>query len=74
MTAMTVNIWFTPHKNLVEKVKLTKLPMACLIASTTHQDKEWSIENLLENERDPRSGPMNDQDHSLSFSFLQNFL
>jgi hypothetical protein len=27
---------------LVEKVKLTKLPMACLIASTTHQDKEWS--------------------------------
>jgi hypothetical protein len=41
MTAMTVNIWFTPHKNLVEKVKLTKL--ACLIASTTHQDKEWSI-------------------------------
>jgi hypothetical protein len=28
---------------LVEKVKLTKLPMACLIASTTHQDKEWSI-------------------------------
>jgi hypothetical protein len=27
----------------VEKVKLTKLPMACLIASTTHQDKEWSI-------------------------------
>jgi hypothetical protein len=43
MTAMTVNIWFTPHKNLVEKVKLTKLPMACLIASTTHQDKEWSI-------------------------------
>jgi hypothetical protein len=32
------------------------------------------VENLLENERDPRSGPMNDQDHSLSFSFLQNFL
>jgi hypothetical protein len=27
----------------VEKVKLTKLPMACLTASTTHQDKEWSI-------------------------------
>jgi hypothetical protein len=27
----------------VEKVKLTKLPTACLIASTTHQDKEWSI-------------------------------
>jgi hypothetical protein len=26
------------------------------------------VENLLENERDPRSGPMNDQDHSLSFS------
>jgi hypothetical protein len=26
----------------VEKVKLTKLPMACLIASATHQDKEWS--------------------------------
>jgi hypothetical protein len=25
-------------------------------------------ENLLENERDPRSGPMNDQDHSLSLS------
>jgi hypothetical protein len=24
------------------------------------------VENLLENERDPRSGPMNDQDHSLS--------
>jgi hypothetical protein len=34
------NILLTPHKNLVEKVKLTKLPMACLIASTTHQDKE----------------------------------
>jgi hypothetical protein len=42
------------------------------------------VENLLENERDPRSGPMNDQDHSLSFSdpdrslvlshFLTNFL
>jgi hypothetical protein len=42
------------------------------------------IENLLENERDPRSGPMNDQDHSLSLSdpdrslvlshFLTNFL
>jgi hypothetical protein len=43
MTAMTVNILFTRHTNLVEKVKLTKLPMACLIASTTHQDKEWSI-------------------------------
>jgi Na+/citrate or Na+/malate symporter len=43
MTPMTVNIWFTPHTHLVEKVKLTKLPMACLIASTTHQDKEWSI-------------------------------
>jgi hypothetical protein len=26
------------------------------------------VENLLENERDPRSGPMNDQDHSLSLS------
>jgi hypothetical protein len=25
-------------------------------------------ENLSENERDPRSGPMNDQDHSLSLS------
>jgi hypothetical protein len=32
------------------------------------------VENLLENERDPRSGPMNYQDHSLSLSFLQNFL
>jgi hypothetical protein len=32
------------------------------------------VENLLENERDPGSGPMNDQDHSLSLSFLQNFL
>jgi hypothetical protein len=43
------------------------------------------VENLLENERDPRSGPMNDQDHSeLSLSdpdrslvlshFLKNFL
>jgi hypothetical protein len=42
------------------------------------------VENLLENERDPRSGPMNDQDHSLSLSdpdrslalshFLTNFL
>jgi hypothetical protein len=26
------------------------------------------VENLLENERDPRSGPMNDQDHSQSLS------
>jgi hypothetical protein len=26
------------------------------------------VENLLENERDPRPGPMNDQDHSLSLS------
>jgi hypothetical protein len=26
------------------------------------------VENLLENERDPRSGPMNEQDHSLSLS------
>jgi hypothetical protein len=26
------------------------------------------VENLLENERDSRSGPMNDQDHSLSLS------
>jgi hypothetical protein len=26
------------------------------------------VKNLLENERDPRSGPMNDQDHSLSLS------
>jgi hypothetical protein len=26
------------------------------------------VENLLENERDPRSGPMNDQEHSLSLS------
>jgi hypothetical protein len=26
------------------------------------------VENLLENERDLRSGPMNDQDHSLSLS------
>jgi hypothetical protein len=26
------------------------------------------VENLLENERDPRSGPMTDQDHSLSLS------
>jgi hypothetical protein len=42
------------------------------------------VENLLENERDPRSGPMNDQDHSQSLSdpdrslvlshFLTNFL
>jgi hypothetical protein len=42
------------------------------------------VENLLENERDPRSRPMNDQDHSLSLSdpdrslvlshFLTNFL
>jgi hypothetical protein len=42
------------------------------------------VENLLENERDPRSGPMNEQDHSLSLSdpdrslvlshFLTNFL
>jgi hypothetical protein len=42
------------------------------------------VENLLENERDPRSGPTNDQDHSLSLSdpdrslvlshFLTNFL
>jgi hypothetical protein len=42
------------------------------------------VENLLENERDPRSGTMNDQDHSLSLSdpdrslvlshFLTNFL
>jgi hypothetical protein len=42
------------------------------------------VVNLLENERDPRSGPMNDQDHSLSLSdpdrslvlshFLTNFL
>jgi hypothetical protein len=42
------------------------------------------VENLLENERDPRSGPMNYQDHSLSLSdpdrslvlshFLTNFL
>jgi hypothetical protein len=44
------------------------------------------VENLLENERDPRqsTGPMNDQDHSLSSSdpdrslvlshFLTNFL
>jgi hypothetical protein len=31
----------------VEKVKLTKLPMACLIASTTHQDKEWSINTII---------------------------
>jgi hypothetical protein len=27
------------------------------------------VENLLENERDSRSGPMNDQDHSLSYLF-----
>jgi hypothetical protein len=26
------------------------------------------VENLLENERDSRSGPMNDHDHSLSLS------
>jgi hypothetical protein len=26
------------------------------------------VESLLENERDPRSRPMNDQDHSLSLS------
>jgi hypothetical protein len=26
------------------------------------------VENLLENKKDPRSGPMNDQDHSLSLS------
>jgi hypothetical protein len=42
------------------------------------------VENLLENERDPRSGPMNDQDNSLSLSdpdrslvlshFLTNYL
>jgi hypothetical protein len=42
------------------------------------------VENLLENERDPGSGPMNDQDHRLSLSdpdrslalshFLTNFL
>jgi hypothetical protein len=42
------------------------------------------VENLLENERDPRSGPRNDQDHSLSLSdpdrslvlshFLTNFI
>jgi hypothetical protein len=42
------------------------------------------VENLLENLRDPRSGPMNDQDHSLSLSdpdrslvlshFLTNFV
>jgi hypothetical protein len=42
------------------------------------------VENLLENETDPRSGPMNDQDHSLSLAdpdrslvlshFLTNFL
>jgi hypothetical protein len=42
------------------------------------------VDNLLENERDSRSGPMNDQDHSLSLSdpdrslvlshFLTNFL
>jgi hypothetical protein len=42
------------------------------------------VENLLENKRDPQSGPMNDQDHSLSLSdpdrslvlshFLTNFL
>jgi hypothetical protein len=42
------------------------------------------VGNLLENERDTRSGPMNDQDHSLSLSdpdrslvlshFLTNFL
>jgi hypothetical protein len=42
------------------------------------------VENLLENERDTRSGPMKDQDHSLSLSdpdrslvlshFLTNFL
>jgi hypothetical protein len=42
------------------------------------------VENLLENERDSRSGPMNDQDHSLSLSdanrslvlshFLTNFI
>jgi hypothetical protein len=42
------------------------------------------VEGLLENERDPRSGLMNDQDHSLSLSdpdrslvlshFLANFL
>jgi hypothetical protein len=48
MTAMTVNILFTPHKNLVEKVKLTKLPRACLIASTAHQNKEWSIIDNLQ--------------------------
>jgi hypothetical protein len=42
------------------------------------------VENLLENEKDRRSGPMNDQDHSLSLldpdrslvlsHFLTNFL
>jgi hypothetical protein len=42
------------------------------------------VENLLENARDPRSGPMNDQDHSLFLSdpdrslvlshFLKKFL
>jgi hypothetical protein len=42
------------------------------------------VEGLLESERDPRSGPVNDQDHSLSLSdpdgslvlsrFLANFL
>jgi hypothetical protein len=29
------------------------------------------VENLLENERDPRSGPMNDQDHSLPVIFTE---
>jgi hypothetical protein len=42
------------------------------------------VENLLENEREPRSGSINEQDHSLSLSdpdrslalshFLTNFL
>jgi hypothetical protein len=32
------------------------------------------VENLLENEGDPRSGPMNDQDHSLSLSDLDRTL
>jgi hypothetical protein len=32
------------------------------------------VENLLENERDPRSGPMNDQDHSVFVIFTEFFV
>jgi hypothetical protein len=50
-----------PAKNNVDKAFVS-------VANSLFDTMLNFVENLLENERDPRSGPMNDQDHSLSLS------